>query len=100
VGVVLTVYEELENEEDDVDEETEEDEDAAADDDDKEVEVDEVVVAGGGVYNGQAVLVGLHWVMVTVAVMYIVLVVVCATADKALTAKTRRYELCIFESCC
>lgn len=46
-------------------------------------------------YSGQSVLVDLHCVMVTVAVKYMVLVVVCATADKALAAKTINDEACI-----
>lgn len=60
------------------------------------VDVDEEVL-GGGVYSGQSVLVGLHCVIVTVAVRYMVLVVVCATADKALAAKTTSVEACILE---
>lgn len=38
----------------------------------------------------------MHWVMVTVAVMYRVLVVVlCATADKALAASTASEGACM-----
>lgn len=61
-----------------------------------EVEIDEEVL-GGGVYSGQSVLVGSHCVIVTVAVIYSVLVVVCATADKALAARTTNDEACILK---
>lgn len=77
--VVLTAYDELENDDDQ---------------DGEGVGVDEEVL-GGGVYRGQSVLVDLHCVIVTVAVIYMVLVVVCATADKTLVAKIINDEACI-----
>lgn len=60
------------------------------------MKIDDEEVVAGGVYSGQSVLVGLHCVMVTVWVRYMVLVVVSsATADKALAAKTTSDEVCI-----
>lgn len=79
-------------EEDDEDDDDDDDGEGVGD----EVEVDEEVL-GGGVYSGQSVLVGSHCVIVTVAVIYSVLVVVCATADKALAARTTNDEACILK---
>lgn len=81
---MLTAYEELENDDDK---------------DGEEVGIDEEVL-GGGVYSGQSVLVDWHCVIVTVAVIYMVLVVVCATTERALAAKTINDEACILTAAC
>jgi len=48
-----------------------------------------------GVYRGHSVLVGLHLVIVMVAVKYAVLVTVWAKADMTLASSTNMYEASI-----